>query len=97
MSEYLTAENIIWLSFFLIFSALAIYHFKISRLAIAHIETNISGGAVSGVPMVKGGGELTNELNSYIDEVNGIGKKQNRIAGFGYVVAALTALFSMFL
>ena len=41
--------------------------------------------------------EFITDINSYIENLNNSNSLQNIIAGFGYVAAALVALFSLFL
>lgn len=94
---------ILWLIFTLLFLGLAIFHFLQARKKISQFQQSKRPGA--GIGSVKFLGmdldQLTTDLadgfNTHIDELNQSNMLINIIQGVGYSLAALTALFSMYL
>ena len=98
----ITMIGCIWIIFTLIFISLAIFHFIESGKEISKFK--ISERPMRGVTIKIKGLELDEPLinfitdfNSYIDNYNNSTSRQNRIAAFSFIVAALIALLSLFL
>jgi len=95
--------SILWLIFTLLFLALSIFHFVQARKKIPNYEQQRRPGANQGSVSILGEdidqqtANLANGLNTHIKELNNSNKKINIIQGIGYLLAFLTALFSMYL
>ena len=86
----------IWLGFAVLFFALATGHLNLSRKAIGHLQQK--KGTIAGISgMSTGVGEFVADFNTFVDEFNAGNRRANLLAGCGYSLAALTALFSYFI
>jgi hypothetical protein len=97
----------IWLSFSAIFVVLAIYSFHIAASAANEIKpyrrpmddnpaihySAIVGGSGIDAPIKA----FTEDFNKYIKDYNKSNKRQNTLAGLGYLVAAITSIVSFFI
>ena len=100
---------VIWLIFTFLFIFLAGYHWKVSTKVISHFQLSqrqFSNSASSGirVSMKVAGTDIDEPLanfvrdfNSYLDDYNKSGRRQNRIQACGYLLASLMAISSIFL
>jgi hypothetical protein len=61
------------------------------------IKSEGSVGKINGTPVHTGFKNFVKDFNSYLDDQNRSVRFQNWLAAIGYFLAALTALFSMFL
>ena len=96
----------IWLIFTLMFAILGFTHLRASRTSIDKFEAE---PVEYNPPDVKWDGALTNvevdkplrkfvqDFNLFIESYNKSASCQNKLAAYGYFLAALTALFSMIL
>mgnify|MGYP001559400076 FL=1 len=95
--------TILWLIFTLLFFGLAIFHFLQARKKIPQFQQSKRPGAGMGSVKILGMDidqlttDLANGFNTHIDELNQSNKLINIIQGVGYSLAALTAVFSMYL
>lgn len=94
----------IWFVFTLIFSGLGVYHFGAASASISQFNIEDIQYRKESVELEKsstGVGIETRlrkfylDLNKYITAYNKSTRQQNVIAGIGYVVAAVTAVFAM--
>ena len=94
----------IWFVFVLIFSGLGVYHFGAASASISlfnieemqHRKESVELEKPStGVDVDKRLHKFYVNLNKYITAYNKSMRQQNVIAGIGYVVAAVTAIFAM--
>lgn len=77
------------------FLCLGIFHFCQSTKKIEHIKDEVRVKSIDGVNV--GLVEFVRQFNGYIDNLNSNNKTINIVTGFGYLVAAFTALFSYFI
>ena len=95
--------TILWILFALLFLGLAMFHFFQSQKKVPHFQQSKRPGANRGSVKILGMDidqlttNLVNGFNTYIDELNRSNKATNIIQGVGYMLASLTALFSMYL
>ncbi len=93
----------IWIVFTLIFIMLSIFHFINSGIKVSKFQ--VRGRPMGGnVIMRIAGSELDEplrnfvaDINSYIKSYNKSTSIQNRVAAFGYTIAALIAFLSFLL
>jgi len=94
----------IWFVFALIFSGLGVYHFGAASASISQFniedmryrkESVELEKPSTGVDVDKRLHKFYVDLNKYITAYNKSMRQQNVIAGIGYVVAAVTAVFAM--
>jgi hypothetical protein len=93
--------SVIWLIFALLFLALSGVHWSMSKSVIPafertkrpaedHMRTQISGMDVD-EPL----DSFVSDFNEYVSVENAVSRKANRMSAGGYLMAALTAFFSM--
>lgn len=94
----------IWFVFVLMFSGMAVYHFGAASATISlfNLEDLQNGkeGVEPAAPATGVGADarlrkFSMDLNLFITAYNKSTRQQNVIAGIGYVVAAVTAVFAM--
>ena len=94
----------IWFVFVLIFSGLGVYHFGAASASISQFNIEDMQYRKESVELEKSSTGVGIEsrlrkfcldLNNYIAAYNKSTRQQNVIAGIGYVVAAMTAVFAM--
>ena len=94
----------IWFVFVIMFSGLGVYHFgaasaSINLFDIQEIQNKQEGIDLAtpstGVDVDTRLRKFTVDLNQYVTAYNKSTRQQNVIAGIGYVVAAVTAVFAM--
>jgi hypothetical protein len=94
----------IWFVFALIFSGLGVYHFGAASASISQFnieDMQYGKGSVelekpsTGVDIEARLRKFYVDLNKYITTYNKSTRQQNVIAGIGYIVAAVTAIFAM--
>jgi hypothetical protein len=94
----------IWFVFALIFSGLGVYHFGAASASISQFnieDMQYRKGSVelekpsTGVDIETRLRKFYVDLNKYITTYNKSTRQQNVIAGIGYIVAAVTAIFAM--
>lgn len=93
----------VWLIFTLIFIGLSIFHFIESKRKVAPFQ--VSKRPLDGVVTIETGGsdidkplkDFAKDFNKYLYYYNSSVSRQNLFAGFGYLLAALVAIFSMVL
>jgi hypothetical protein len=83
---------ITWLAFAVVFSALARHHFIAARERLPNYEGKARVAAIFGTPT--GVPEVEQAFNAHIERLNEANAVANRRAACGYVLAALTAVFS---
>lgn len=74
------------------FIILSIFHFYRSTKSIRHLKNMCGVKSINGIEI--GADKFVDQFNKYVDEINSENKKINIITGIGYLLAALTALFS---
>ncbi len=94
---------LIWLFFATIFLALAVFHFRESGRSIPSFTLKQRPGSKMGKIQVLGADidqpirEFVPEFNGFIQKYNKSSRLQNRFQALGYLLAGLTALFSLYL
>jgi len=99
---------IVWLIFALLFLVLAYFHWRASKKTIPSFQISKrpyqlpSSGMkvtvqVAGADLDKPLEDFVGDFNSYLDHYNKSSCRQNIIQAFGYLLASLTAIFSIFL
>ena len=86
---------LVWLIFTVLFSLLAVFHWKLSRSSIKPAE--IAGLDIRAQIAAQNEAMFPYGLNRFIETFNSTNRDQNRVQAFGYLLAALTALVSFFL
>jgi dolichol kinase len=91
---------IIWILFIIIFSGLAIFSFILASKKIDKFEAPkrpMSNAIVKikGVDIDEPLNIFVSKFNQYINNYNKSNSSQNRIAGFGYIVAVLVSIASL--
>jgi hypothetical protein len=94
--------SLIWLIFTILFAVLAGLSFnqagkKIIFFNIADRPMKNAIVQVKGVDIDQPLKNFVEDFNKYIEAYNGSSKAQNRIAGFGYIAAALVSAVSFLL
>ena len=98
---------IIWLIFALLFLFLAYYHWRLSKKIFPPFQPPKIPywEPTSGIPVNTGIADadikkafdnFRDGFNSYINNYNKSSRRQNRIQACGYLLASLTAIFSIF-
>ncbi len=98
---------VIWLIFALLFLILACYHWRASKKNFPpfHLPEIPYWKPTSGIPVNTGildadikktFDNFGDGFNSYIDEYNKSSGRQNKMQACGYLLASLTAIFSIF-
>jgi len=95
--------SVIWLIFAALFLVLGVWHLSESKSATPPFELTERAYAELGTVNMLGSDvdekieDFVDDFNEYLSDQNKASKKVNQLAAFGFFVAALTALFSMFL
>ena len=95
--------SIIWLIFVVLFFLLGLYHRNVSRKDIPPFQVTERPGKnwatidMLGADVDQLIKDFVQDFNNYLDEQNKLSKKQNQRSAYGYWLASLTALLSMFL
>ena len=96
-----TRLAIIWICFACIFWGLSYYHCQESHNEITPIKLEFKGPVAGGVMGVSTGIReikiFAQGVSAYMVERNINDKRQNQIASWGYFIAGLTALLSMYI
>jgi hypothetical protein len=93
--------SIIWLIFSILFFLLAWFHFAESTQTISKIEvrTYPSDDAITisegGVTIEQRLFDFGDDFNKFVNRLNKSNRKTNLYAGFGYILAGLTAVVSL--
>ena len=90
---------LIWLIFFVIRSILGFLHIRTAMKHMKPISFSFSDQAAKKIsaPAQEELNNFIQEVNGYIDSYNKSSARQNIITALGYYAASLTALFSMLL
>lgn len=95
----MTSISCVWIIFTLVFLGLSISHFVESKKNVSKFQ--VTKRASSGKIQVLGLGidepltDFVEGVNSFVDSYNASTTRQNRYAAFGYLLAAVVAVFSM--
>ena len=95
--------SVIWLLFAAVFVILGVWHLSKSRSATPPFELTERAYEELGAVRMLGSDvdekieDFVDDFNEYLSDQNEASRKANQLAAFGFFVAALTALFSMFL
>ncbi len=95
--------SVVWLIFALMFFFLGLYHWNASEKDVPLFKLSERPGKNWGSIKVLGSDvdqpvkDFAQDFNNYLDEQNRLSKKQNQRSAFGYWLASLTALVSIFL
>lgn len=97
------STSCVWLIFTLIFIGLSIFHFIESKRKVAPFQ--VTKRSLDGVVTIGNEGfdidkpleNFAKDFNKYLQNYNSSVSRQNLFAGFGYLLAALVAIFSMVL
>jgi hypothetical protein len=97
---------IIWLIFALLFLVLSYYHWRTSNKNLSPFQMKVRPLSQPDSPIratIKIGGTdidaplnaFIGDFNSYLDGYNKASRRQNRIQACGYLLASLTAIYSI--
>ena len=98
--------TILWLLFAALFLALAIFHFNLSRRSMPRLQVATRPMSAPDAPVrveIEFGGipldaplsRFVDDFNVFVDEQNRSARGANRAAAFGYLLACLTAVASL--
>lgn len=95
--------SIIWLVFAVLFFLLGLYHWNVAKANVPPFKLSERPGKDMGSVKILGADidqpvkDFTEDFNKYLTEQNESSKKQNRRSAYGYLLASLTAIMSLFL
>lgn len=95
--------SIIWLVFAVLFFMLGLHHWNIAKTNVPPFRLSERPGKDMGTVKILGSDidqpvkDFANDFNEYLAIQNELSKKQNCRSAYGYWLAALTALVSLFL
>jgi hypothetical protein len=95
--------SIIWLVFVVLFFKLGLYHWNVAKTKVPPFKLRERPGKDMGSVTFLGADidqplkDFVDEFNEHLTNQNELSKKQNRCSAYGYWLAALTALVSLFL
>jgi hypothetical protein len=91
--------TIFWAILTILFLTLGVFHIFAAYQTIQPFQIKAKGsvGAINGMPVHTGFKNFVSDFNLYIDNYNKSNRCQNLLTSFGYLLASLTALVSMFL
>ena len=95
--------SIIWLVFVVLFFMLGLYHWNVAKTNVPPFNLSERPGKDMGSVKILGSDidqpvkDFANDFNEHLTAQNELSKKQNRRSAYGYWLASLTALVSLFL
>ena len=95
--------SIIWIVFALLFFVLGLYHWNVAKTNVPPFKLSERPGKDMGSVKILGADidqpikNFAEDFNKHLTNQNELSKKQNRRSAYGYWLAALTALASLFL
>jgi hypothetical protein len=95
--------SIIWLVFAVLFFVLGLYHWNVAKMDIPPFKLSERPGKDMGSIKILGADidqpvkDFVDDFNKHLTNQNELSKKQNRRSAYGYWLAALTALVSLFI
>ncbi len=95
--------SIIWLVFAVLFFALGLYHWNVAKKDSPPFQLSERPGKDMGSIKILGADIdrpvriFVEDFNKYLAEQNKLSKKQNQRSAYGYWLASLTAIVSLFL
>lgn len=95
--------SIIWFVFAVLFFALGLYHWNVAKTNVPLFKLSDRPGKGKGSVKILGADidqpikDFAEDFNKHLTNQNNLSKKQNRLSAYGYWLAALTAIVSLFL